>query len=72
MDNFYEIATIVLGCIVVGQHFRMKKHSRRAQRLLLSLDKIAHKEWHVVTTSDGFEVTDKNGEMVMGVRGVAK
>jgi hypothetical protein len=72
MDNFYEIATIVLGVWNVVIHLKLQAKRRQTQRLMYSLDKIAHKEWQIVMTKGGFEVTDKDGDTVLGVRDVTK
>ena len=41
MDNFYEMATIVLGCIVIAQYVAKKKIERLTQRMFYMLDKLS-------------------------------
>jgi hypothetical protein len=67
MDNFYEIATIVLGCVVVAQYVAKKKIERLTQRMFYMLDKLAHKDWTIRSTSDGYMVTDEDGDKVFNV-----
>ena len=67
MDNFYEMATIVLGCMVVAQYMAKKKNERLTQRMLYMLDKLAHKDWTIRATADGYMVTDEDGDKVFNV-----
>jgi hypothetical protein len=73
MENFYEIATIVLGLWVVKLHLDKKKARRMVFKLTTCLDKIAHHKWQAFETDDGFEVVDSaDGEVMLGVRDAAK
>lgn len=67
MDNLYEITTILLGVWVVVLHLSLKSKRRQAQRLIYSLDMIAHKQWAAVETEDGFKILNQNGETAMSV-----
>ena len=67
MNNFYEIATIVLGCIVIAQYMARKKIERLTQRMFYMLDRLAHKDWTICSTSDGYMVTDEDGDKVFNV-----
>lgn len=67
MDNFYEIATIVLGCVVIAQYFRLKKHNRTAQHMMHTINQISRKAWVIRETSEGFEVLDEDGDRVVRI-----
>lgn len=67
MDNFYEMATIVLGCVVVAQYVAKKKIERLTQRMFYMLDRLARKDWTIRTTADGYMVTDEDGDKVFNV-----
>ena len=67
MDNFYEMATIVLGCVVVAQYVAKKKIERLTQRMFYMLDRLARKDWTIRSTSDGYMVTDEDGDKVFNV-----
>ncbi len=67
MDNFYEMATIVLGCIVIAQYVAKKKIERLTQRMFYMLDRLAQKDWTIRSTSDGYMVTDEDGDKVFNV-----
>jgi hypothetical protein len=67
MDNFYEMATIVLGCVVVAQYMAKKKIERLTQRMFYMLDRLARKDWTIRTTADGYMVTDEDGDKVFNV-----
>jgi hypothetical protein len=66
MDNFYEIATIVLGCVVVAQYFS-KKILR--QKMLYMLDRIARRDWAIELTEGGYAVLDEEGDKILSVKG---
>lgn len=68
MDNFYEMATVVLGCVVVAQYMAKKKNERLTQRMFYMLDKLAHKDWIIRTTTEGYIVTDEDGDKVFDVK----
>lgn len=73
MENFYEIATIVLGVWVLVLHGQKKKARRMVFKLTTCLDNIAHRKWQAFETNDGFEVVDSSdGEVMLGVRDAAK
>ena len=67
----YEILAIILGVWNITLQLRLNSKRRQTQRLMYSLDKIAHKKWKVVTTEVGFDVIDDEGDiaMVCSVRG---
>jgi hypothetical protein len=67
MDNFYEMATVVLGCVVVAQYVAKKKIERLTQRMFYMLDRLARKDWTIRSTSDGYMVTDEDGDKVFNV-----
>ena len=62
MDNFYEMATIVLGCVVVVQYMAKKKHARKIQAMCYMLDQLAHRKWVIRTTIEGYAVFDEEGD----------
>jgi hypothetical protein len=73
MENFYEMATIVLGCWVIVLHMAKNKHRRMVYKLTTCIDKIAHRKWEAFETNDGFEVIDSaDGEVMLGVRDASK
>ena len=67
METIYEILTIVLGVWNITLQLRLNRKRRQAQRLMYSLDKIAHKKWKLVETDIGFVVVDHEGDTVMSV-----
>ena len=67
MENFYEMATIVLGCVVIAQYMARKKHRLDMQRYMHMLDRIAQKDWTIHPTSDGYKVTDGDGDIRFSV-----
>lgn len=72
MDNFYEMATIVLGCVVIAQYVAKKKIERLTQRMFYMLDRLAQKDWTIRSTSDGYMVTDEDGDKVFNVTDKSK
>jgi len=73
MENFYEIATIVLGLWVVKLHLDKKKARRMVFKLTTCIDHIAHRKWEAFETDEGFQVVDSSdGEVMLGVRDAAK
>lgn len=66
MNNFYEIATIVLGCVVVAQYVS-KKILR--QKMLYMLDRIARRDWAIELTEGGYAVLDEEGDKILSVKG---
>lgn len=65
----YEILVIALGIWNIYLQLRLNAKRRQTQRLMYSLDKIAHKKWRIVTTEGGFEVIDNEGDTAMTVKG---
>jgi len=65
----YEILVIALGVWNIYLQLRLNSKRRQAQRLMYSLDKIAHKKWRIVTTEGGFDVIDNEGDTAMTVKG---
>jgi hypothetical protein len=63
----YEILTIVLGVWNITLQLRLNSKRKQTQRLIYSLDKIAHKEWRIVETKVGFDVIDHEGDTAMKV-----
>lgn len=68
MENFYEMATIVLGCVVIAQYMAKKKLRLDMQRCLHLLDRIAQKDWTIHVTSEGYKVLDEEGDIRFSVR----
>jgi hypothetical protein len=66
MNNFYEITTIVLGCVVIAQYVS-KKILR--QKMLYMLDRIARRDWAIELTESGYAVLDEEGDKIFSVRG---
>jgi hypothetical protein len=65
----YELIAIALGIWNIALQLRLNSKRRQAQRLMYSLDKIAHKKWKIVTTRGGFEIIDNEGDTAMSVKG---
>ena len=65
----YELIAIALGIWNITLQLRLNSKRRQAQRLMYSLDKIAHKKWKIVTTRGGFEIIDDEGDTAMSVKG---
>lgn len=63
----YELIAIALGVWNIWLQLRLKSKNRQAQRLMYSLDKIAHKEWRIIETKVGFDVIDHEGDTAMSV-----
>lgn len=63
----YEILAIVLGVWNITLQLRLNSKRRQTQRLMYSLDKIAHKKWKIITTEGGFDVVDDEGDTAMTV-----
>ena len=63
----YEIIAIALGVWNMTLQLRLNSKRRQAQRLMYSLDKIAHKKWKIITTDRGFEVIDQDGDTTMTI-----
>jgi len=65
----YELITIGLCIWNITLQLRLNSKRKQAQRLMHSLDKIAHKKWKIVTTRSGFEIIDAEGDTAMTVKG---
>ena len=65
----YEILVIALGIWNITLQLRLNSKRRQTQRLMYSLDKIAHKKWKIITTEGGFDVIDDEGDTAMTVKG---
>ena len=65
----YELVTIGLCVWNLILQLRLNSKRKQTQRLMYSLDKIAHKKWRIVTTEGGFEVIDQEGDTAMTVKG---
>jgi hypothetical protein len=63
----YEILVIALGVWNIALQVRLNSKRKQAQRLMYSLDKIAHKKWKLVETDIGFVVVDHEGDTVMSI-----
>jgi len=63
----YEILAIVLGVWNITLQLRLNAKRRQTQRLMYSLDKIAHKKWRIVTTEGGFDIIDHEGDKAISV-----
>ena len=63
----YEILAIVLGVWNITLQLRLNSKRKQTQRLMYSLDKIAHKKWKIIETDIGFVVVDHGGDTVMSV-----
>lgn len=73
MENFYEIATIVLGVWVLVLHSQKKRARRMVFKLTVCIDNIAHRKWEAFKTDEGFQVVDSaDGEVMLGVRDADK
>jgi hypothetical protein len=68
MNEFYEVATIVLGCIVVLQYIRIRKRDAHTHRLSFTLHQIAERKWTVETETGGFVVLDDGGDRIMTMK----
>ncbi len=63
----YELIAIGLGIWNIWLQLRLKSKNRQAQRLMYSLDKIAHKEWRIVETKGGFDILDREGDTAISI-----
>ena len=73
MENFYEIATIVLGIWVIKLHLDKRRAVRMVYKLTHCIDKVAHRKWEIFKTDEGFQVVDSaDGEVMLGVRDADK
>jgi hypothetical protein len=63
----YELIAIALGIWNIALQLRLNSKRRQAQRLMYSLDMIAHKKWKIVETAGGFDVVDHEGDKAISV-----
>ena len=63
----YELIAIALGVWNIALQLRLNSKRKQTQRLMYSLDKIAHKKWKIIETDIGFVVVDHGGDTVMSV-----
>jgi hypothetical protein len=63
----YELIAIALGVWNIALQLRLNSKRKQTQRLMYSLDKIAHKKWKIIETDIGFVVVDHEGDTVMSV-----
>jgi hypothetical protein len=68
----YEILAIALGIWNIALQLRLNSKRRQTQRLMYSLDKIAHKEWKIVETKGGFDIIDHEGDKAISVSNRSK
>ena len=68
----YELIAIALGVWNIWLQLRLNSKRKQTQRLMYSLDKIAHKKWKIIETDIGFVVVDHEGDTVMSVAAKGK
>ena len=68
----YELIAIALGVWNIALQLRLNSKRKQTQRLMYSLDKIAHKKWKIIETDIGFVVVDREGDTVMSVAAKGK
>ena len=68
MNNFYEITTIVLGCVVIAQYIAAKKRRYDMQKFLYMLDRVANRDWAIERTGTGCTVVDEDGDILFRVK----
>ena len=68
----YELIAIALGVWNIWLQLRLNSKRKQTQRLMYSLDKIAHKKWKIIETDIGFVVVDREGDTVMSVAAKGK
>lgn len=68
MDNFYEITTIVLGCVVIAQFIAAKKRKYDMQKFLYMLDRVANRDWAIERTGTGYAIVDEDGGVLFKVK----
>ena len=68
----YELIAIALGIWNIALQLRLNSKRRQTQRLMYSLDKIAHKEWKIVETKGGFDIIDHEGDKAISVSNRSK
>ena len=68
----YELIAIALSVWNIALQLRLNSKRKQTQRLMYSLDKIAHKKWKIIETDIGFVVVDHGGDTVMSVAAKGK
>lgn len=68
MNNFYEITTIVLGCVVIAQYIAGKKRKYDMQKFLYMLDRVANRDWAIERTGTGYTIVDEDGDILFRVK----
>ena len=68
----YELIAIALSVWNIALQLRLNSKRKQTQRLMYSLDKIAHKKWKIIETDIGFVVVDHEGDTVMSVAAKGK
>jgi len=63
----YELLAIALGVWNITLQLRLNTKRRQAQRLMYSLDMIAHKKWKIITTEVGVDIVDHEGDKAMTI-----
>lgn len=72
MNELYELATVVLGCVVVGQYMHIRKQTSLRHKLFFTLHKLAERKWIVEQEGDGFIVFDDEGHRMIGAKFVSE
>jgi hypothetical protein len=68
MNELYELATVVLGCVVVGQYLHIRKQSYIKQKLFFTLHQLAERKWKVEEQDGGFIVYSDDGTQVIAAK----
>jgi hypothetical protein len=68
MDNFYEIATVVLGCVVVAQYVALQSIKWDRHKILYVFERVAVRDWAVQLTKEGYEVVNEDGKLQFKVK----
>jgi hypothetical protein len=63
MNNFYEMATVVLGCVVVAQYVAIKNIKWDRHKILYVFERVAVRDWAVQLTKEGYEVVNEDGKL---------
>jgi hypothetical protein len=63
MNNFYEMATVVLGCVVVAQYVAIKNIKWDRHKILYVFERVAVRDWAVQITKEGYEVVNEDGKL---------
>ena len=68
----YELIAIALGIWNIALQLRLNSKRRQTQRLMYSLDMIAHKKWKITETKGGFDIIDDEGDTAMTITNRSK